>query len=68
MIREAKTFQIPTLMQASKKDGMITMDACIMELYNKGIITPEEAYLKGQEKKTFEHLIANKSSDLLINS
>jgi twitching motility protein PilT len=51
MIREGKTFQIPSMMQASKKDGMTTMDGSIMELFEKGLITAEEAYRKCQEKK-----------------
>jgi twitching motility protein PilT len=65
MIREGKTFQIPSMMQASKKDGMLTMDGSIMELFQKGLITAEEAYLKCQEKKSFEHLLPNKPNDIL---
>lgn len=57
MIREGKTFQIPSVMQASKKDGMTTMDGSIMDLYKQGIISEFEAYHKASEKKTFEHLI-----------
>lgn len=60
MIREGKTFQIPSIMQASKKEGMATMDGSIMELLNKKLISPEEAYLKAADKKTFEHLLATK--------
>ncbi|MFN8670747.1 MAG: type IV pilus twitching motility protein PilT [Candidatus Sericytochromatia bacterium] len=65
MIREAKTFQINSVMQASKKDGMLTMDGSIMELVQKGLISPEEAYNKSHEKKTFEHLLAKKPTDLI---
>ena len=66
MIREGKTFQINSVMQASKKDGMLTMDASIMDLVQRGIISPEEAYLKAHEKKTFEHLLAKKPNDLIM--
>lgn len=65
MIREGKTFQIPSIMQASKKDGMMTMDGSIMELLIKKIITPDEAYRKCFEKKTFEHLLPNKPIDVI---
>lgn len=65
MIREGKTFQIPSIMQASKKEGMQTMDGSIMELVQKKIITPEEAYRKCFEKKTFEHLLAVKPTDVI---
>jgi twitching motility protein PilT len=67
MIREGKTFQIPSIMQASKKDGMSTMDGSIMDLINKKLITPEEAYLKAQEKKTFEHLLTSKPPELALS-
>ena len=38
LIREGKTFQIPTVMQTSKKDGMILMDEAILDLYQQGVI------------------------------
>ncbi len=66
MIREGKTFQIPSIMQASKKEGMSTMDGSIMDLLLKKIITPEEAYLKCAEKKTFEHLLTNKPENVIF--
>lgn len=57
LLRENKTFQIPSILQTSRKDGMITMDKCIQELLEKNLITPEEAYLKSHDKKMFAHLI-----------
>ena len=56
-----KTFQIPSILQTSRKDGMITMDKCIQELLEKELITAEEAYLKAHDKKMFAHLIKNES-------
>ncbi len=43
LIREGKAFQIPSTMQTSKKDGMITMDDAIYDLYMKGDISSETA-------------------------
>lgn len=43
LIREGKTYQIPTFMQTSKKDGMITMDDALIDLYRQGIISYENA-------------------------
>lgn len=43
LIREGKTFQLPSIMQTARKDGMILMDNHILELVNKGIVDPEEA-------------------------
>lgn len=42
-IREAKTFQITTVIQTNKAMGMITMDDCLMDLYGKGMITRDAA-------------------------
>ncbi|RZL11756.1 MAG: type IV pilus twitching motility protein PilT [Pedobacter sp.] len=65
MIRDGKTFQIPSIMQASKKDGMSTMDGSLMDLVTRKIITPDEAYRKAFEKKTFEHLLTTKPDDII---
>lgn len=43
LIREGKTFQIPSTMQTARKDGMVLMDQYIIELVDKGTIRAEEA-------------------------
>jgi twitching motility protein PilT len=43
LIREGKTFQIPSALQTGKKDGMRTMDSSIVELLQLGLIDPVEA-------------------------
>ena len=35
LIREGKAYQIPSILQTGKKDGMQTMDDAIFELYLK---------------------------------
>jgi twitching motility protein PilT len=50
LIREAKTFQIPSIMQTSKKIGMLTMNDALLELVEKKLIEPDEAYVKSVEK------------------
>jgi twitching motility protein PilT len=57
IIREGKTQQIPSLIQAGKNEGMQSMDYALMDLLKKGIITTEEAYWKAQDKKLFENLM-----------
>lgn len=49
LIRESKTFQIPSVMQTNKKAGMQTMDDCIFELYTKNIISGAEAMRYAQD-------------------
>ena len=43
LIRERKTFQLGTVIQTGKKEGMQSMDESILRLVREGIITPEEA-------------------------
>jgi len=50
LIREAKTFQIPSIMQTSKKLGMVTLNDALLELVEKKMIDPDEAYVKSVEK------------------
>ena len=46
LIREQKTFQIPSVIQTGKKYGMQSLDGAIEELLKKRWITPIEAYDK----------------------
>jgi twitching motility protein PilT len=50
LIREAKTFQIPSIMQTSKKIGMVTLNDALVELVEKKVIDPDEAFVKSVEK------------------
>ncbi len=50
LIREAKTFQIPSIMQTSKQLGMVTLNDALLELVEKKEIAPDEAYMKSVEK------------------
>jgi twitching motility protein PilT len=43
LIREQKTFQIPSVIATSRKDGMQTLDQALLELALSKTITPEEA-------------------------
>ncbi len=43
LIREGKTFQMQSIMQTSRKDGMVLMEQNLLELVEKGIVTVEEA-------------------------
>lgn len=53
LIREAKTHQLPSVMQTGKRIGMQTLDDAIMELLKKGWISPEDAYDKSIDKQKF---------------
>jgi twitching motility protein PilT len=57
LIREAKTHQIPSMIQTGKKYGMVLLDDYIMELFQKRQISAEEAYAKANEKSRFRPLL-----------
>ncbi len=53
LIREGKTYQIPSVIQTGRKYGMLSLDDSIMELLQKGIISPAEALNKAIDKSRF---------------
>jgi twitching motility protein PilT len=53
LIREAKTHQIPTIIQTGRKLGMQLLDNHLHELLDKGIITAEEAMRVATDPKQF---------------
>src|SRR5437773_4904398 len=63
LIREAKTFQIPGMLQVGKKYGMQTLDDAIMDLLNKKMISPEDAYNRCLDKNKFRPLLKNPPED-----
>ena len=51
LIRDGKTFQIPSLMQIGTRDGMILMDQYLAKLLSSKTITYEQAMLRAENKK-----------------
>jgi twitching motility protein PilT len=50
LIREGKTFQIPSIMQTARKHGMLMMNDAFVDLVKRKLISPDEAYLKAVDK------------------
>ena len=48
-IRDNKTFQIRSDIQTGAKFGMVTLDACLMDHYRKGLISYDELITKSQD-------------------
>jgi twitching motility protein PilT len=63
LIREAKTFQIPSSIQTGKRFGMQLLDDAIMELLNKGMIHPDDAYAKANDKGKFRPFLKSPPTD-----
>ncbi len=63
LIREAKTHQLPSMIQTGKKYGMVLLDDSIMDLLNKGMISADDAYMKANDKGRFRPLLQNPPTD-----
>ncbi|PIE34664.1 type IV pili twitching motility protein PilT [candidate division KSB3 bacterium] len=57
LIREGKTYQIPSIIQTGRREGMQTMDQAIVELLKQGQISPEEAHDKCVDRETFQRYL-----------
>ncbi len=56
LIREAKTFQIPSAIQTGRQQGMQLLDQHLTELVATQVITPQEALRHAHQKAVFERL------------
>jgi twitching motility protein PilT len=57
VIREAKTYMLPGLIQTGKKQGMRLMDDALIDLYESDLISAEEAYARADQKQVVrQHL------------
>ncbi|MET0214737.1 MAG: type IV pilus twitching motility protein PilT [Vicinamibacterales bacterium] len=57
LIREGKTFQIPSMMQVGKSIGMVTLNDALMDLVTKKLVEPDEAMSKAVDKAGFEAML-----------
>ncbi len=64
LIREGKTFQIPSIMQTNRKVGMVTLNDALMELVDGKQVEPKEAYMKAAEKAGFAAALKAKRHDV----
>ena len=64
LIREGKTFQIPSIMQTNRKTGMITLNDALIELVDGKQVEPKEAYMKAVDKAGFTALLKARRHDV----
>jgi twitching motility protein PilT len=50
LIRESKSFQIPSIMQTRKADGMVMMNDSLLMLVKKGLVSARDAWMKAVDK------------------
>lgn len=53
LIREGKIYEITSLMESLKKEGVITMDMALLELARKGFIPLPEAVSQARDERRF---------------
>src|SRR5688572_1116947 len=64
LIREGKTFQIPSVMQTSKRLGMVTLNDALIAYVDSGEVEPKEAYMKAVEKTGFVQMLKARNLDV----
>ncbi|QRO02673.1 type IV pilus twitching motility protein PilT [Archangium violaceum] len=57
LIREGKTFQIPSIMQTSRGIGMQTLNDALLDLVKKKLCEPNDAYIKAIAKAEFKQML-----------
>jgi twitching motility protein PilT len=63
LVREGKTFQIPSIMQTSKKLGMVTLNDALLELVDGGLVEPREAWTKAVDKPALVQAFRTRGHD-----
>jgi twitching motility protein PilT len=58
VIREAKTFMLPGIIQTGKKQGMQLMDDALVDLARRGEITAEEASARADQKQQVQQQLS----------
>ena len=59
LILNGKVFQIPSVLQTGKEQGMQLMDQALLEAINKKEIDPDDAYLHASNKQQFQRFVTN---------
>ena len=58
IIREARTFEIPNVIETNRQLGMLSLDNAITELYFNGFISREDAIAQSVNPEKIERMIA----------
>ena len=63
LVRENKTYQVPTAIQTGKKYGMQSLDDAIMAQLKANRVSADEAYMKCEDKDKFRPFLRNPPTD-----
>lgn len=64
LIREGKTFQLPSVLQTSRRLGMVTMNDALVELVDQKLVEPQEAYFKATDKVGILNMLKQRGKDV----
>jgi twitching motility protein PilT len=64
LIREGKIYQIPSIIQTGKKQGMVALNDALFKLVVEKAVDPAEAYIKAVDKQGFAALLKSKGIEL----
>ena len=64
LIRESKVFQINSVIQTSRKLGMVTLNDALIDLVDAKQVEPKEAYLKAIDKTNFATMLRTRNHDV----
>jgi twitching motility protein PilT len=65
LIREGKIYQIPSIMQTAKGQGMVLLNEALFKHVTEKQVSPEEAYIKAIDKQGFVNML--KSKGITVN-
>jgi twitching motility protein PilT len=57
LVREGKTFQIPSVMQTGRGQGMVTLNDSLVDLVKRKLVEPREAWAKAVAKAEMKQLL-----------
>lgn len=66
LIREGKTHQLYSVIETGSKDGMVTLDASLIKLHERGLITLEDAQLHMRNPQAIIDVLAKKANEASV--
>ena len=67
LIREGKIYQIPSIMQTAKGQGMVVLNDALFKLVTDKQVAPEEAYVKAIDKQGLLTMFKSKGISLKLS-
>jgi twitching motility protein PilT len=64
LIREGKTFQLPSIIQTNRERGMVTLNDSLLELVDQELVEPEEAYRKSTDRDVIAAALTARGHEL----